>query len=99
MTQPDRPRLLRLVRAAAGPVDDLLAALEQWAGVDRGEPAAYLELGDGEIRGEFVLTSAHASQLAALLRTAASQRPDHHRPQGPGTERGRRPRPVTTQER
>ncbi len=42
MTQPGLPRPLRPVHATRGPVGELLAALEQWANLDRGEPAVGL---------------------------------------------------------
>ncbi len=90
MTRPAPPRPLRVVRAASAPVDELLAALDQWAHTGAsGEPIAYLEVGDGELLGEFLLTAASATQLAALLRAAAPKS------SGPNGLPGAAARPVT----
>jgi hypothetical protein len=67
---------LRLAQPASQAVDELLAALDQWAQHARrtGAPVAYLEAGDAEIRGEFPLTAAKIAELTALLRGAARGR-------------------------
>ncbi len=80
MSRPEPVAPLRLVRPATKPVDELLAALENWAasGPD-GEPVAYLEVGDGELFGDFPLTVAKVTELASLLRHAAEL---PHHPEG-----------------
>ncbi len=72
---------LRLVHPGAEPVDELLAALEQWAAPGRGEAVAYLEVGDGELLGGLPLTTEKVTELASLLRRAA-------RPQDSAVPRG-----------
>jgi hypothetical protein len=73
VSPPGTARRLRLVRPAGQAIDGLLAALDQWAaaGPDRSEPVAYLEAGDGELYGDFPLTAAKVTELAALLRATA----------------------------
>jgi hypothetical protein len=73
MSRPRPAAPLRLVQPAAEAVDELLAALENWAARSRdGEPVAYLEAGDGELLGGFPLTVGKVAELACLLRRAAS---------------------------
>ena len=73
MSRPGPVAPLRLVQPATEVVDGLLAALEDWAaGSLVGEPVAYLEVGDGELLGDFPLTAEKVTELAALLRRAAS---------------------------
>lgn len=80
MIRPGPAAPLRLVQPASEVVDGLLAALEDWAaGSPVGEPVAYLEVGDGELVGDFPLTAEKVTELAALLRRAAS-------PDGPGVD-------------
>ncbi len=68
---PTRP--LHLVHSTSAPADELLAALGQWAHATAGgEPVAYLEVSDGELRAEFAVTAAGAAQLATLLQRAVS---------------------------
>ncbi|HEX9354897.1 MAG TPA: hypothetical protein VF933_13910 [Streptosporangiaceae bacterium] len=70
-------RPLHLVHSTSAPADELLTALDQWARATAGgEPVAYLEVSDGELRGEFVVTAAGAAQLATLLQHAASPHAD-----------------------
>ncbi len=72
MSRPRTATPLRLVQPATEAVDELLAALGQWAGGGRDdEPVAYLEAGDGELLGDFPLTARKVSELASLLCRAA----------------------------
>jgi len=72
MSRPGPAAPLRLVQPATEAIDELLAALENWAARGRdGEPVAYLEAGDGELLGGFPLTAAKVTELAWLLRHAA----------------------------
>jgi hypothetical protein len=76
MTRPGRAatRRLRLVHPADQALSDLLAALDQWATAADGEPAAYLEIGNDEIRADYTLTERQLATLTTLLRTARSER-------------------------
>jgi len=72
VSPPGTARRLRLVRPADQAIDELLAALDHWtAGPGGSEPVAYLEAGDGELYGDFPLTAAKVTELAALLRATA----------------------------
>ncbi|MBO0815834.1 MAG: hypothetical protein J2P30_11935 [Actinobacteria bacterium] len=71
MSRPASAAPLRLVHPATTAVDELLAALDQWARAGLGEPVAYLEAGDGELAGDFPLTAEKVTELASLLRRAA----------------------------
>jgi hypothetical protein len=89
MSRPRTATPLRLVQPATEAVDELLAALGQWAGGGRDdEPVAYLEAGDGELLGDFPLTARKVSELASLLRRAA--RPED--PAAPRSGNGGEPR-------
>ena len=60
--------------AADDPVEALLTALDRWsqAGAGDASPAAYLEVGDEQLRGGYPLTAGQAAELAALLRGTCS---------------------------
>lgn len=75
MSRPGQAVPLRVVHPDAGPVDELLAALEDWAVPCPGdEPVAYLEAGDGELRDGFPLSAAKVAELVSLLRRATKPR-------------------------
>lgn len=70
-----RARPLVHVVTDGQPVDELLVAFDAWRNATasgRGEPAAYMEVGDDEITGDAWLTAAQVQRLARLLARDAS---------------------------
>ena len=76
MIRPGHGPRLRLLGSASDPFDDLLAALELWASADPGEPpVAHLEVGDGELLVDFLLTATKVAELTVMLAGSTARAP------------------------